>query len=107
MYAEMILKRELTDAERRTILSKTGYALDSEIEKDEGEWRQWVGRSDDDDPPVIGAGEEAMRNMDIINEDAKKVFFALKAMDWLPLRTPMDLWIDDGSAAGWRPEKGE
>ena len=40
------------------------------------------------------------------NCPAKMVYFALKAMD-LPLRTPVDLWIDDGSASGWRPEKGE
>ena len=106
MLTEMILKRQLTDAERRAILNKTGYSLDVEIERDEGEWWQWVGLSDDDDPPVVGAGDEAVRNMHTILQDAKMVYFALKAMD-LPLRTPVDLWIDDGSASGWRPEKGE
>ena len=33
MLTEMILKRQLTDAERRAILNKTGYSLDVEIER--------------------------------------------------------------------------
>jgi len=43
MYISAVFTRPLTDEEQRKMEKETGYSVDVEIEKADGEWQQWIG----------------------------------------------------------------
>ncbi len=97
MHIVLELKRRLTETENKTIFNKAGYDLDEELDCTDADcdynFEQFVGMSEND------CHEENV-NFDDEVAEAHRVYFVLVGLG-LPAT---DIYIDDGSAGGLRPQ---